>query len=106
MWDTAGQERFRALIPSYIRDSSVAVIVYDITHKQSFLSIDKWVEDVRAERGSEVIIFIVGNKIDLAENRSISEEDATEKSKSLNVHYIETSAKAGINVKSLFRQIA
>lgn len=79
LWDTAGQERFRALIPSYIRDSSVAVIVYDITHKQSFLSIDKWVEDVRAERGTDVIIFAVGNKIDLGETRVVSEEEATQK---------------------------
>merc|ERR1712147_61158 len=51
LWDTAGQERFRSLIPSYIRDSAVAVVVYDTTSQGSFASTKKWVEDVRAERG-------------------------------------------------------
>ena len=50
LWDTAGQERFRSLIPSYIRDSSVAVIVYDITNRNSFANTAKWIEDVRAEK--------------------------------------------------------
>lgn len=50
LWDTAGQERFRSLIPSYIRDSSVAVVVYDITNRASFLNTSKWIEDVRNER--------------------------------------------------------
>jgi hypothetical protein len=49
LWDTAGQERFRSLIPSYIRDSSVAVIVYDITNRASFLNTTTWIEDVRNE---------------------------------------------------------
>jgi len=49
--DTAGQERFRSLIPSYIRDSSVAVIVYDVTDRQSFLNTSKWIEEVNTQRG-------------------------------------------------------
>jgi len=53
LWDTAGQERFRSLIPSYIRDSSVAVIVYDISNRASFLNTTTWIEDVRNERGSD-----------------------------------------------------
>lgn len=69
LWDTAGQERFRSLIPSYIRDSNVAVIVYDITNINSFQNINKWYEDVKAARGKEVLVVIVGNKSDLAENR-------------------------------------
>ena len=62
--DTAGQERFRSLIPSYIRDSSVAVIVYDVTNRQSFLNVHRWIDEVRAERGADVIIVLVGNKTD------------------------------------------
>jgi Ras-related protein Rab-6A len=58
LWDTAGQERFRSLIPSYIRDSSVAVIVYDVTSKESFMNTSKWIEDVRTERGSDVVVRI------------------------------------------------
>ena len=67
LWDTAGQERFRALIPNYIRDSSVAIIAFDVSNKQSFVNIDKWAEDVRTERGAEAILILVGNKTDKVE---------------------------------------
>jgi Ras-related protein Rab-6A len=72
LWDTAGQERFRSLTPSYIRDSSVAVIVYDVTERSSCNNVMKWVEDVRSERGSDVMLFIVANKIDLQEKRCVA----------------------------------
>ncbi|KAJ1386562.1 Small GTPase superfamily [Sesbania bispinosa] len=104
--DTAGQERFRSLIPSYIRDSSVAVIVYDIASRQTFLNTSKWIEEVRSERGSDVIIVLVGNKTDLVEKRQVSTEEGEAKSRELNVMFIEASAKAGFNIKALFRKIA
>ncbi|CAA2956174.1 ras-related RABH1b [Olea europaea subsp. europaea] len=104
--DTAGQERFRSLIPSYIRDSSVAVIVYDVANRQSFLNTSKWIEEVRTERGSDVIIVVVGNKTDLVDKRQVSIEEAEAKARELNVMFIETSAKAGFNIKALFRKIA
>ncbi|CAO3626027.1 unnamed protein product [Cunninghamella echinulata] len=106
LWDTAGQERFRSLIPSYIRDSSVAVVVYDTTNRASFLNTAKWIEDVRAERGNEVIIVLVGNKTDLSEKREVSVDEGEQKAKEHNVMFIETSAKAGQNVKVLFKRIA
>ncbi|CAO3634277.1 unnamed protein product [Mucor hiemalis] len=106
LWDTAGQERFRSLIPSYIRDSSVAVIVYDISNRESFLNTSKWIDDVRAERGDEAIVVLVGNKTDLNEKRNVTTEEGEKRAKELNVMFIETSAKAGHNVKILFRKIA
>lgn len=106
LWDTAGQERFRSLIPSYIRDSSVAIVVFDITNRQSFLSTTKWIDDVRSERGNDVIIVLVGNKADLSDKRQVTLEEATAKSTQLNIMFMETSAKAGHNVKSLFKKIA
>lgn len=79
LWDTAGQERFRSLIPSYIRDSSVAVVVYDIASRlcrtpltpdrASFQQTARWIDDVRAERGQDVVLMLVGNKTDLSEKR-------------------------------------
>merc|ERR1712004_504413 len=90
LWDTAGQERFRSLIPSYIRDSTVAGVVYD----------------VRTERGTDVIIVLVGNKTDLADKRQVSIDEGERKAKELNVMFIETSAKTGYNVKQLFRRVA
>jgi Ras-related protein Rab-6A len=106
LWDTAGQERFRSLIPSYIRDSSVAIVVYDITNFASFQQVSKWIEDVRTERGNDVIIMLVGNKTDLSDKREVSTEEGEKKSQELDVMFIETSAKAGYNVKQLFRRVA
>lgn len=106
LWDTAGQERFRSLIPSYIRDSSVAVVVYDITNRASFLNTSKWIEDVRNERGNDVIIVLVGNKTDLTERRQVSVEEGEDKSTKEGIMFIESSAKAGFNIKALFRKLA
>ncbi|KAJ3089296.1 hypothetical protein HK100_007806, partial [Physocladia obscura] len=106
LWDTAGQERFRSLIPSYIRDSSVAVVVYDISNRTSFQNTTKWIDDVRGERGNDVIIVLVGNKTDLSDKRQVSTEEGEQKAKDAVVLFIETSAKAGFNVKALFRKIA
>ena len=63
LWDTAGQERFRSLIPSYINDSSVAVVCYDITSRASFDNVNSWIDQARQIRGEDLIIFLVGNKI-------------------------------------------
>lgn len=107
LWDTAGQERFRSLIPSYIRDSSVAVVVYDVTNRASFMNTSKWVEDVRAERGNDVVICLVGNKTDLGnDKRQITTEEGEMKAQSDGLLFMECSAKAGYNVKSLFRKLA
>ncbi|KAJ8932409.1 hypothetical protein NQ314_014666 [Rhamnusium bicolor] len=105
LWDTAGQERFRSLIPSYIRDSAVAVVVYDITNVSSFEHTTKWIDDVKRERGRNVIIILVGNKVDLESIREVSTETAEKRAKELNILFIETSAKVGYNIKQLFRRI-
>lgn len=89
------------MIPSYIRDSSVAVVVYDVTNRQSFLNVQRWVEEVRAERGNDVIIVAVGNKTDLTDKRQVSTEEGDSRARELGVLFIETSAKAGFNVKVL-----
>ena len=106
LWDTAGQERFRSLIPSYIRDSSVAVVVYDISSLKSFQNTRKWVDDVRGERGADVIIVLVGNKTDLGDKREVTQQMGEEEAKRCGALFVETSAKVGANVKSLFRRIA
>ncbi|KAI3532498.1 Ras family protein [Colletotrichum abscissum] len=106
LWDTAGQERFRSLIPSYIRDSSVAVVVYDISNAKSFQNTKKWIDDVRAERGNDVIIVLVGNKTDLNDKREVTTQQGEEEAKKNNLMFVETSAKLGHNVKTLFKRIA
>lgn len=70
------------------------------------MSVSRWTEEVRAERGSDVILVLVGNKTDLPEKRVVSCEEGEARAAELGVHFIETSAKAGFNVKALFRKIA
>jgi Ras-related protein Rab-6A len=82
------------------------VIVYDITNSNSFEQTSRWIDEVRSERGGEVIIILVGNKTDLADKRQVSTEEGEEKAREFNVMFIETSAKAGYNVKQLFRRVA
>merc|ERR1712157_79965 len=97
LWDTAGQERFRSLIPSYIRDSSVAVVVYDVSNRSSFNNTAKWIEDVRTERDQDVVIMLVGNKTDLHERREVTTEEGRVAAEEEGVLFIETSAKIGAN---------
>lgn len=123
LWDTAGQERFRSLIPSYIRDSSVAVVVYDITSgwwslqaqneyaltvadKKTFEQTRKWIDDVRGERGDDVIIVLVGNKLDLEKDRQVLTSVGKEEALKHNAEFFETSAKLGKDVKEMFKKIA
>lgn len=108
LWDTAGQERFRSLIPSYIRDSHVTVVCFDLTSRKSFDNVSKWVDDVRRERGDDVIVVLVGNKSDLATSqRQVTLQDAEPLCEKIGAaFYIETSTKANHNVKALFRKIA
>ena len=69
LWDTAGQEKFKSLIPSYIKDSQTVVIIYDITNRESYESIGKWLEDARALRDvDQALVVVAGNKADLAEH--------------------------------------
>lgn len=107
LWDTAGQERFRSLIPSYIRDSSVAVVVYDVTSMKTFEQTKKWIDDVKGERGNDVIVVLVGNKTDLGDSkREVTTSQGEEEAKNAGAIFMETSAKVGHNVKELFRRIA
>eukprot|EP01063_Lacrimia_lanifica_P026553 TRINITY_DN359_c0_g1_i1.p1 TRINITY_DN359_c0_g1~~TRINITY_DN359_c0_g1_i1.p1 ORF type:complete len:215 (+),score=73.50 TRINITY_DN359_c0_g1_i1:244-888(+) len=105
LWDTAGQERFKCLIPSYIRDSRVAVVVFDVTCRESFNDVDAWVDSVRTERGDDIVVAVVGNKID-RDDREIAAAEGAAKADSLGALYFETSAKAGTGVTALFDKVA
>jgi Ras-related protein Rab-6A len=74
--------------------------------RTSFLNTTKWVDDVRNERGEDVIIVLVGNKTDLNDKRQVTQDELEKRAKELNIMSIETSAKAGHNVKTLFKKIA
>ncbi|KAK1444776.1 hypothetical protein BgAZ_106820 [Babesia gibsoni] len=106
LWDTAGQERFRTLMPSYIRDSSAAIVVYDITNRESFERVKEWVKDIKELRGDKAIIVIVGNKTDLLDKRKVSYDEGEEEAGKLECLFCETSAKNGDNINDLFNTMA
>ncbi|EGR28462.1 Ras family protein, putative [Ichthyophthirius multifiliis] len=106
LWDTAGQERFRSLIPSYLRDANCAIIVFDVTTKESLDNIDKWIKDYKDNRGTEAYCVLVANKIDLKLSRVITTETAQQKAQSLNMPYYEVSAKSGENILETFKQVS
>ncbi|KAK4475486.1 hypothetical protein MN116_002535 [Schistosoma mekongi] len=105
LWDTAGQERFRSLIPSYIKDSSVAIVVYDVTNRDSFIKASDWIREIRTERSSKTLVFLVGNKVDLEDERVVSAEEAAEKAEKENLFFVETSAKTDFQIQKLFDEV-
>lgn len=106
LWDTAGQERFKSLIPSYIKDSAVALVCYDVTNRESFESVEKWIEDARDLRDDDVLLILCGNKADLGEHRQVSSEQGKEYAEKMGLMFFETSAKTGANIKYLFNELA
>ena len=103
LYDTAGQEKFRSLIPMYIRESNIILLVYDITRKESFNNIPKWFSDVLNIKSNEAIYVLVGNKIDLKDERKVSYEEGKKLADEKNIIFEEVSAKTGENFEILFR---
>ncbi|KAH0790800.1 small GTP-binding protein [Histomonas meleagridis] len=105
IWDTAGQERFRGMTPMYFRGAHVAMIVYSICDKESFDGIDSWVESLHENAESDILIFLVGNKDDLEDQRVISSERGQEKATSIGAYFYEVSSKTGNGIEDLFNDI-
>ncbi|BFG22223.1 hypothetical protein CerSpe_084960 [Prunus speciosa] len=102
IWDTAGQERYRAVTSAYYRGALGAMLVYDITKRQTFDHVARWVEELRAHADSSIVIMLVGNKADLGEQRDVPTEDAVEFAEDQGLFFSETSAFSGENVDTAF----
>ena len=102
IWDTAGQERYRAITSAYYKGAKGVLIVYDITRKNSFENVDKWLNDFKMKSDDDAVIVIVGNKSDLINEREVSIEEATLKAQVNHLAFFETSAKENENVHSAF----
>ena len=105
IWDTCGLEEFSACTPSLYRDSSLAIIVYAIDDKKSFEDVENWVNLVKINAKPETLLYIVGNKNDLENERQVKKEEGEEFAKKNNFNFfIETSAKDNNFVSELFQQ--
>ena len=102
IWDTAGQERYKAITSAYYKGAKGAFIVYDITRKQSFESVEKWVNDVTAVADKKITIILIGNKSDLEDQRQVTKEQGQEKANKLELAFLETSALSGDNLDKAF----
>ena len=102
IWDTAGQERYRVITKSFIKGTDGIIFMYDITQKESFINVKKWIEETEGENPGDVKKIIVGNKIDKEEDRQVTDEMKEKLNKEVDIDLIEVSAKKGIDVDKVF----
>ncbi|KAJ2496411.1 Vacuolar protein sorting-associated protein 21 [Coemansia sp. RSA 1972] len=121
IWDTAGQERFHSLAPMYYRNADAAVVVYDVTRASSLDKAKSWIKELQRHASPNIVIALVGNKLDLVadgEETEETEEETAERGRQvqtetarayageMNLLFIETSAKTGLGVVETFTEIA
>ena len=106
IWDTAGQETFKAITKSYYRGSSVMILMYDITRGETFISLEKWLKDIKSTLPHLPLIMIVGNKIDLDFKRQVEIEEAKEYASKNNFLFEEISVKSGMNANDIFYKLS
>lgn len=116
LWDTAGQETYKSITRSYFRGASGALLVFDITRRNSFDSVTQWLNDLRTIAEEGIVVILVGNKLDLADHstnleggnkRAVTQQEAEEWCKREGImRYVETSAKSGEGVERAFLEVA
>ena len=105
IWDTAGQERYRSITSAYYKGAKGALIVYDITRKNTFDNIDKWITDLKLNGDKNLCIIILGNKSDLIDKREINKNDGIKKAEMYKTAFLETSALNGDNISKAFDEL-
>lgn len=102
IWDTAGQESFRSITRSYYRGAAGALLVYDITRRETFNHLASWLEDARQHANPSMTIMLIGNKSDLSHRRAVSTEEGQQFAKEHGLIFLETSARTAYNVEEAF----
>ena len=106
IWDTAGQESFRSITRSYYRGAAGALLVYDITRRETFSQVDRWLTEARENASQNMVIMLIGNKLDLEHKRAVTKEEAMAFARKNKLIFLETSAKTAENVEKAFVQTA
>jgi len=106
IWDTAGQERYRAVTRSYYRGAVGALILYDVTSRDSYSNLPTWLQDAREQAWKDISIIAVGNKRDLKEQRQVSFLEASRFVQEQDILFLETSALTSEGVQEVFHTLA
>jgi len=102
IWDTCGQEKFKTITRTYYRNKNGCILVFDLTNKNSFIEIEKWIEDLLIYGSKEMVLILVGNKLDLEKERTISFDEAVRLAKKHEIDYFEVSALNGYCVNFMY----
>lgn len=105
IWDTAGQERYRAITSAYYRGAVGALLVYDITKRQTFDNLHRWLRELRDYADSNIVIMVAGNKSDLNHLRAVPTEEAKTLVEKEGLSFLETSALEALNVDKAFQTV-
>jgi len=105
IWDTAGQERYKSITQTYYKGAKGALIVYDISRKESFLNVDKWIGDLKEYGEENVCVLLIGNKCDLDNIRQVSLDEVTKKAEQYKIGFCETSALNKKNIDYAFQKL-
>ncbi|UCD02087.1 MAG: GTP-binding protein [Promethearchaeota archaeon] len=105
IWDLAGQAQFKRVRQTYLANAEAGILVYDVTREETFDSLENWFKEIKSVSPA-ISLILVGNKIDLKEDRVVSTEQGEELAQKLNLSYIETSAKTGENINDAFKMLA
>lgn len=105
IWDTAGQERYRAITSAYYRGAVGALLVYDITKRQTYENVQRWLRELRDHADSNIVIMLAGNKADLNHLRAVQEQEGRGLAEKEGLSFLETSALEAVNVERAFQTI-
>lgn len=105
IWDTAGQERYRAITSAYYRGAVGALLVYDITNRKTFESVERWLKELREHADTKIVVMLVGNKCDLVDSRQVDVEEGTACAAKFGLSFLETSALNATNVEESFKTV-
>mmetsp|Transcript_20119 Transcript_20119/g.33937 ORF Transcript_20119/g.33937 Transcript_20119/m.33937 type:complete len:199 (+) Transcript_20119:89-685(+) len=106
IWDTAGQEKYHSLAPMYYKGAAAAIVVYDITKRKTFETLQQWVSELRTQGPENIVLAIAGNKSDLESERQVPLSEAQAYAASIGASFLETSAKTKSNVDEIFLNIS